>query len=244
MAFNSRHDESTLIADYFLTLPRRGTMIDVGAHFGTSFRNYLADGWRIIAIEPDPSKHEKLSRFQADPRFTLLTAAVSDAERDAAAFYASDESTGISSLLPFRGSHREIARVPVTTLRRIIEPMNLDRIDYLKIDTEGMDYKVLLGFPWERLTPEVLLCEFDELKTRGEAHDFRSSGDLLLERGYAVYLSEWHPIVRYGGDHQWRSLRRYPCDLVDPAAWGNFIAVHGHSSVSEFDRLAAAHLST
>src|SRR3546814_10967666 len=46
----------------------------------------------------------------------------------------------------------------------------------------------------------------------------------LLEQVSRVYVSEWHPIVRYGIRHDWRRLVPYPCELSDPSAWGNLLA--------------------
>ena len=63
-----------------------------------------------------------------------------------------------------------------------------------------------------------------------------SGGDLVIGLGYRVWLSEWHPIVRYGGNHRWRSVRPYPCELAGAGAWGNFIALRGDADVA---RMAA-----
>jgi FkbM family methyltransferase len=77
-------------------------MVDVGAHFGSTFKPYLKLGWRVIACEPDSEKHDKLRKHADNPRFTLVTDAVGEIESSSAAFYTSPESTGISSLVPFR----------------------------------------------------------------------------------------------------------------------------------------------
>jgi len=243
MAFSSGHDESGLILDYFKAHPRSGTMIDVGAQFGTSFRDYLAMGWRVVAIEPDATKHEKLAKYREDHRFTLIMDAVGAREQEAAAFYTSPESNGISSLLPFRQSHTESAKVRVTTLRKIMAEQGIERLDYLKVDTEGYDLAVLRGYPWERTRPEVVMAEFDEIKTVHMQHTYRETGDFLVDQGYEVYLSEWMPIVRYGVEHTWRSIRRYPCELENEKAWGNFVAVLEDAQVGTMRELVEAHQS-
>ena len=56
-------------------------------------------------------------------------------------------------------------------------------------------------------------------------HCWSDMADYLIERGYEVLVSEWHPIKRYGGRHTWRLMQRYPCTLAEPNAWGNLIAV-------------------
>ncbi|HQY88900.1 MAG TPA: FkbM family methyltransferase [Tepidisphaeraceae bacterium] len=221
-------DESALILELIGQQPA-GVMVDVGAHFGSTLKPYLQRGWRVIAAEPDSSKWEKLTALGAGQKFSqnfsLHRDAIGEHDQSSAEFYTSRESTGIASLIPFRESHERSASVRVKSLRSILREESVSQVDFLKVDTEGMDYAVLKGFPFEKMQPKIILTEFDELKTTGRGHDFRSLGDLLVSLNYTVFLSEWFPIVRYGGNHQWRSIRRYPCSLSDPKAWGNFIAV-------------------
>jgi len=229
--------ESQAVFDYFRLAPRKGTLVDVGAHFGESFAPYLECGWRVIAMEPDPANRRALVDRGLDRGITLIPHAVSDKELDSVPFYASSESTGISSLSAFRPTHQEVAQVRVLTLRRIVEDHNLSNVDFLKIDTEGHDLFVLKGFPWEQIHPEIVLCEFEDYKTRPLGYTYHDLGRFLLGQQYTVYLSEWYPIVRYGGDHRWRRFVRYPVDVVDQRAWGNLVAVSGAAAVRYFDRL-------
>jgi FkbM family methyltransferase len=154
----------------------------------------------------------------------LFDVAVGDREDDEVPFFASDESSGISGLSAFRDTHREVSRVKLTTLRKVLADEKIARVDFLKIDTEGHDLFVLRGFPWERLQPNVVLCEFEDYKTLPLGYGYREIGDFLVEKGYQVFLSEWAPIVKYGVSHQWRRWRGYPCELLDPKGWGNFVA--------------------
>jgi FkbM family methyltransferase len=225
MALTLQYDEARVIADYFAQHPRTGTMIDVGAHFGTSFRQYLNQGWRVVAFEPDSTKHEKLRPYQSNPLFTFFPEALADQPREDVQFYTSPESTGIASLVAFRSSHTPAEKVAVTTLSLRLHALQISSIDYLKIDTEGYDLQVLRGHDWS-IQPELIMCEFDEIKTRPQGFGYRKIGDLLLSHDYAVYCSQWAPLVRYGSGHAWHSIRRYPCDLHHADAWGNFIAIH------------------
>ena len=218
-------------------------MVDVGAHSGTSFRPYLEQGWRVLAFEPDSTKHAKLSRFIGRPGYTFLPFAVGDQPSAAVQFFTSPESTGISSLVPFRSSHTPADQVPVTTLAAELAAANIKAVDYLKVDTEGYDLAVLRGHDW-RVKPDVLMCEFDEVKTRILGHDYRSLGDLLLDQGYAVWLSQWVPLERYGSGHTWNSIGPYPGPLHTADAWGNFIAVRQDSAVHTMRDLVSTHLDS
>ncbi len=214
--------EAEIIIDYFCTYPRKGLMIDVGVHFGESCLPYSELGWSIIGFEPDPHNRKKIPTIQG---LKLYEEAVSNKDGEVLTFYASDVSTGISSLSSFHTSHRPIAQVKTLSLKTVIEKEKIEKVDFLKIDIEGHDLFALKGFPFAHCLPEIILCEFEDYKTVPVGYTYKDLGDFLLEKGYAVYLSEWHPIIKYGSQHQWRHIRPYPTKLADARGWGNYIAV-------------------
>lgn len=228
--------EASLIYDYFFTKKIIGTLIDVGAHFGESFEPYLDGNWKVLAFEPDQTKWEFLDKFKQNKNLTLLTHAVSNKSSIDVPFYVSAESTGISSLSPFIESHKETGHVNVVTLRDALSTHKISNVTFLKIDTEGHDLFVLEGFPWDVMTPEIIICEFEDFKTKRLGYDYKDLGQFLIQKGYSVYLSEWYPVVKYGGDHKWRGLVKYPAALEDANAWGNFIAVSTADAKNYFDR--------
>lgn len=122
----------------------------------------------------------------------------------------------------------------MTTLAVLIREQALEAIDFLKIDTEGYDLFVLQGFPWESgVRPGAIVCEFEDAKTLNLGYSFHDMAGFLVDRGYRVWVSEWHPVLRYGVRHDWRSLARYPCELGADDAWGNLLAFG--PSVSDAD---------
>jgi FkbM family methyltransferase len=226
--------ESELIHDYF-DGRFGGMMVDVGAHFGESFSDYLDTGWMVLAFEPDPKNRAHLSRFMHMPKFVVREEAVSDQELENVAFFASDESSGISSLSAFRPTHKQIHQVRVTTLRKALSKEGIKSVDFLKIDTEGYDLFVLKGFPWDQQKPEVILCEFEDSKTLPLGYDYRALGDYLRAQNYTVFLSEWFPIVQYGVDHRWRRWVEYPATVEDSNSWGNFVAFRAGVDLSRIE---------
>lgn len=222
----ARHfSEAEMIAEWFRAHPRTGVIVDVGAHFGESFAPYLALGWEVLAFEPDPANRAKLVQNTGLGAIKLYDCAVGDREEEGVPFFASPESDGISGLSAFRETHKEVNRVRLTTLAKVLDEAGTKRVDFLKIDTEGHDLFVLRGFPWDQLKPDVVLCEFEDTKTLPLGYDYRQMGDFLVAQGYQVFLSEWAPIIRYGTSHTWCSFRPYPCTLSNPKGWGNFVAI-------------------
>jgi len=222
-------DESTVIWKFFSKIDvKKGVMIDVGAAFGSVFAPYLMRNWEVFAFEPDPSTHKKkwLDWYRRE-NLHIFDVALSDKSGIEIPFYASTESAGVSTLNPFLDSHQLVKKVKTETLEKVISKNNIESIDFLKIDTEGHDYFVLKGFPWqlEKLKPKAIICEFEDSKTLKLGYDYKEVGNYIIKQGYAVWLSEWEPIVKYGSEHKWKSVRRFPCELEEEKGWGNFIAV-------------------
>lgn len=201
-----------------------GLLVDVGAHFGSSLRRFADDGWRVIAIEPDPKNRAVLvERMQGRENVIVDARAIGERDGEILSLYTSDVSTGISALAPFHPSHRATSEVETVRLDTLLA--SAGRVTALKTDLEGYDLLALRTFPWDRLHPRAVVCEFEDRKTVPLGYTYHDLGSYLVEQGYSVFVSEWFPVVEYGRRHRWRSLRRYPSELEDEAAWGNFIAV-------------------
>lgn len=225
---HAHYDETDCISELFKKDLHGQVMIDVGAHHGWAHLPFLDRDWRIFAFEPDNQNRtkllERLAKHKNKHLILLDTRCVSNKSQKGVSFFNSKQSTGISGLSAFHDSHVESQKVDTTTLTEFFEDKPLTAVDFLKIDTEGHDMFVLHGFPWERGKPAVIECEFEDSKTVPLGYTFHDLARFLVDEGYTVYVSEWHPIIRYGIRHDWRQLMRYPCELVDPKGWGNLLA--------------------
>jgi len=210
-----------------------GLLVDVGAHFGSSLRRFADDGWRVIAVEPDPQNRAVLvERMRGRKNVVIDSRAIGEKDGEIRTLYTSDVSTGISALAPFHPSHRATSEVETVRLDTLLA--SVDVVTVLKTDLEGYDLPALQTFPWDRLHPRAVVCEFEDRKTIPLGYTYHDLGSYLLEQGYSMFVSEWWPVVEYGRRHRWRAIRRYPSELEDQAAWGNFIAVEEdlHEAVS------------
>lgn len=233
-------DEVAMAAEALDIQRFKGVMVDVGAHYGGTSLPFCEAGWKVIAFEPDSRNRSQLQqRITGFRDFIVDSRAVSNAEQDAVTFYRSSQSTGISGLSAFHETHVAADTVAVTTLGHVVDEYALDRLDFLKIDTEGFDLFVLQGLPWEQLRPQVIVCEFEDAKTIPLGYTFREFATYLVDKGYQVMVSEWEPIVAYGGRHTWSGFKVFPCELESSSAWGNFIAVVDPAVFSRLERLCA-----
>ncbi len=218
-------DETKIVANLLSSLTNPSIMIDVGAHHGSALAPFYAMNWNVYAFEPDAKNRDYLvGRFGEEKNIVINSKAVAEHPQKNVSYFSSSESTGISGMLAFRETHKVTDTVDVTTIKEIVTEHCLNSVDFLKIDVEGYDFSVLKGVPWDSIQPDVIECEFEDAKTKLLGHTWSDICKYLVEKGYTVYVSEWHPIIRYGISHDWRGLKKYPCELEDTNAWGNLLA--------------------
>lgn len=135
------------------------TAIDIGANVGTISIGLVDLGVkRVFSIEPGPL-HDRLL---ANIHLNLLSQVISPHKIGLSSLkgellwaedknnpgnahlVASDESISFSKI-PTKFKSDEFIRVPVTTLDDFVTENNIEAIDILKIDVEGMEWEVLKG---------------------------------------------------------------------------------------------------
>ena len=135
---------------------RVNVIFDVGANKGQSTAMFV-ERWpsaTIHAFEPHPQvSADYAARFAGNPNVHLVTACVG-AEAGRANLKTYGARTGINSLLPFTADagrwvgviepDGEVS-VPVIRLDDYCAERKIDRIDFLKIDTQGYESRVLAG---------------------------------------------------------------------------------------------------
>ena len=115
--------------------PSERIMVDVGAHFGSSFLKFAKSGWTVHCFEPDDDNREILTRNIKKHKFKNVfidKRAVSNLETKGT-YYESEISSGISSLIRFHPSHKEAKEVDITTLSSFCTKNGISTIDFLKI---------------------------------------------------------------------------------------------------------------
>ncbi len=123
-------------------------VLDCGAHVGVFAREALAAGADlVVAIEPAPRTLVALKRNLADEieagRVIVYEKGVWDKE-EVLAFY-SDDDSALSRVMHTHEEHDLGTQVPLTTIDRIVEELELERVDFIKMDIEGAEQKALVG---------------------------------------------------------------------------------------------------
>jgi FkbM family methyltransferase len=156
-------------------------VFDVGANIGyyaTLFAQLAGEKGRVHAFEPAPSTHAQLAanvERNGPKNVTLNQAAVSDAAGEMN-LYLNRESALTSLGQTGRGKTVGTASVKVVTLDTYAAERGITAIDFLKIDVEGYEPKVLAGARelLQRSTGVVVMCEL-------AAKNFRPLGFSVAE---------------------------------------------------------------
>ncbi|MDX1416597.1 MAG: FkbM family methyltransferase [Candidatus Promineifilaceae bacterium] len=174
---------------------KSGFYVDIGAHHPRRFSNtciFYKQGWRGINIDAIPGTVELFNKHR--PRDINLEIAVSDSVEDLTYYEFNDPAlNGFSKeIATVRNSSEKfviVATKKMTTmpLSNILEKHLPEGqyIDFMTIDVEGWDLKVLKSNDWNRYQPGVVLVEI--LDTDLSQIEIDPIAKLLMEKSYVVF---------------------------------------------------------
>jgi FkbM family methyltransferase len=141
------------------------TVVDAGAHVGVYTRYALKQGAaRVISIEPDPTNIVAFERNFADEiasgKVILIKAGVWNEESDLQ-LQIHDHISTRATLFSMEGIDHSIT-VPVRPLDDMVDDLQLDRVDFIKMDIEGAERQALEGArrTIQRFHPRMAICTY------------------------------------------------------------------------------------
>jgi FkbM family methyltransferase len=193
-----------LVLDRIFGGKKHGFYVDVGAHHPKRFSNtylFYKRNWMGINIDAMPGSMELFKRFRSRDINLELAIAIEPGTRTYF-FFNEPALNGFDPSLSYErhsqeGPYKIIGRQPIETVRleHVLEnyvPVGRT-IDFITIDTEGLDFEVLQSNDWERFSPRAVLIEIlgqnlDDILT-SDASTF------LCSRGFDPIVKLFNTII-------------------------------------------------
>jgi FkbM family methyltransferase len=180
------------VINNILNLQRNGIFIDVGAYDGNIVSNtlYMEDclGWSGICIEPNPSVYSKL---ESNRNCNCLNFGISDVESEMDFYKVNGYAEMLSGFIDYLSQEHkdriqieinkqndsvELIKVKTRRLDNVLKENNINKIDYLSIDTEGNEIRVLRSINFEDCYIKVISAENND-----NSSDVR---EFLISKGF------------------------------------------------------------
>ena len=173
----------------------KGFYVDVGAHHPMKYSNtyyFYKKGWRGINIDALPGSMRLFKKIR--PKDINLEIAISDKNETLTFYLYNDPAVNsFSKKLALKrakeGSFNVISTIEIKTktLSEVLESFlpKGQKIDFLSIDTEGLDLNVLKSNNWNKFIPSVILIE--DLGLNSEYWENNEIKTFLIDKGYEMH---------------------------------------------------------
>jgi FkbM family methyltransferase len=196
-------------------------IFDIGANIGQTakFYNNLLSKPQIYSFEPVTSTFNQLNANIKESNISCFEYALG-AKKEKVEIVVDDSNNGLNSLVKNVYSSLNTGKteiVEVHTVDEIFEKLNLDRIDILKIDTEGFDLEVLHGSKNVLSDRKVkyVFCEvgFNNEPNKGNFYEINK-----LLRKYDFWLCGFYDFYRWGDSFTYTAFCNALFKLVEDVA--------------------------
>lgn len=158
------------------------TFVEIGSCDFNTLTHLSHHGWRGVIVEPIKKYFDNIP---TERNIQYVNAAVDWEDGGATMWTAPDEVTqedrDFKGMSTIHKSRNDILSVPIEvktiSFKTLFDMTGVNKIDYLKIDTEGYDGEILKMFPWDDIQPNFIQFESKHI-------DIQPTLDLLKSKGY------------------------------------------------------------
>jgi FkbM family methyltransferase len=182
------------VSDYIIrTAPVNALFIDIGINIGSISLPVAKrrPDCKIIGVEAASEVFECLQRNIAinnGLNITPINKAVSDKDGELVSFYSPEEQFGKGSMSPVFTEDGKM--IETITLDQLVKDHNCSKVDIIKIDVEGYEYKVFKGGKGllsPDKAPDIIFEFVDWAEDLAQGMQIGDSQRLIKEYGYTLY---------------------------------------------------------
>lgn len=177
--------------------------LDIGANDPFKLSNtfyFYKKGSCGINIEANPDLIHKFNRFRK--KDINLNIGISDKE-EVLNFYIMQDNTmstfssiEMNGLLQAGHKLKEVLPVQLMTVQQVLDKYNNGIFpDFLSVDVEGMDFKILRTIDFEKTAPKVICVEAVEYSPYGRGNRKQDLIDFLQQQGYYEYANTHFNVI-------------------------------------------------
>jgi FkbM family methyltransferase len=186
-----------LLVLYFSELKKNGFFVEIGAANGFYLSNTLTlenFGWKGIIAEPLPRWHEKIKKRKCQVDLRCIydksnSKLIFEDVLDYPELSGTTEDLEEDNNASLRKNTQKF-EVDTISLNDLLEEYKApNKIDYISVDTEGSEYKILKNFNFKKYNVEIFTVEHNFIENKRN-----SIFDLMLSNDYVrVFqaLSQW-----------------------------------------------------
>ncbi|HRH44917.1 MAG TPA: FkbM family methyltransferase [Pyrinomonadaceae bacterium] len=198
---HSQFGEDIIINNLFREIPITNiSYLDIGANNPKYISNtfsFYEQGFTGVLVEPNPHLCEKLRSVR--PKDTVVNVGIgTDENITEADFYMfGEEADGLSTFSEKEAKYWEtvglggkkfqvehVIKMSLMNINQVIEKYFTEFPDFISIDVEGWDLKILQTFDFEKYTPAVFCVETLAYKDDGSTYRLTEINDFFEQNGY------------------------------------------------------------
>ncbi|HLP14672.1 MAG TPA: FkbM family methyltransferase [Bacteroidota bacterium] len=227
--------QDVVIENFFAAYPATAkTFVEVGGFDGVHFSNvrrlFEKYGWSGISIEPVEKNFLRLQKAYEGTSVRCVRTAVSDEEgtaeinvstyphlRDWGSDVATFSDAEMKRWEMFNTEWKK-ERVPMRTLTTILDEQGISEFDFLTIDVEGLDLKVLQSLDFSRFRPAFIVVEYNGINGESFVNFMNSKEyDLAYDNKQDLFFASRRHLARYQSNQRAQSVTgRVPLTYMIP----------------------------
>ena len=175
----------------------KGFYIDVGANDPNSAsvtREFYNRGWHGINIEPVPYLYKLLLKYR--PNDINVGMAVGDRDDKVTLYMTPNNYQSSTVIKNNRNDYTNDTKTTIVNMTTMIKICNKyitnETINFLKIDVEGSEKNVILGYDFEKYRPQVIAIEYIHWVRGKTIKVHKNWENILIQKNFSfVYKTYW-----------------------------------------------------